>query len=335
MESPCNHYSPGQRPRDRATGPRGQNGRGAHGATGLVATDVRTERPTARTAMKSPCNRNSPGPSPRDRATGPRGHTAAGPPGPRGEWPRTWGRNAAPHARLWRARAITVVPGSARGTGPPGPGAELARGLGQGQGAQEAGGPGAHPEARYERTCNTRGPRWNVGPGPGPRGRAGPGARPRPGAKGPRRLGGGRGRTQKHEIRGRALQGSQVERGTGPRAPGPSWPGGQARALGQGAQGTGGTEAHPEALNKGTCNTKGPGAPGRVAPDVGTERRPTRTAKKSTCYDNSPGQYARDRATGPRGQDSRGAPRGPGPNGHGRGEGTPPHAHGYGEPVRG
>ena len=51
-----------------------------------------------------------------------------------------------------------------------------------------------------------------------------------------------------------------------------------------------------------------PGAPGRTATDVGTERRPTRTAKESTCGNHSPGQYARDRATGPRGQCSRGAP---------------------------
>ena len=41
---------------------------------------------------------------------------------------------------------------------------------------------------------------------------------------------------------------------------------------------------------------------------MGTERRPPRTAMKSTCYNHSPGRYARDRATGPRGQCSAGPP---------------------------
>ena len=88
-----------------------------------------------------------------------------------------------------RGRAIQGVPGGTWDRAP-GPGAELARGPGQGpgpRGPEEWGGPGAHPEARYKGTCTAKGPRWNVGPGPGPRGQAGPEDAVRgPGPAGPR-----------------------------------------------------------------------------------------------------------------------------------------------------
>ena len=70
-----------------------------------------------------------------------------------------------------------------------------------------------------------------------------------------------------------------------------------------------------------------------TTPDVGTEHLPTRTAKESTCDDISPGQHARDRATGPRGQHSQGAPGAPGRTATDVGTERRPHAHGYGERV--
>ena len=68
-------------PGRRAPGP---YRRGAHGATGLVATDVGTERPPTRTAMESLRNHRNPWQRPRNRVTGPRGqYRGEGPPGPR------------------------------------------------------------------------------------------------------------------------------------------------------------------------------------------------------------------------------------------------------------
>ena len=111
-------------------------------------------------------------------------------------------------------RAIRMVPGGTWDRAP-GPGAELARGQSQGLGPRgpTTGGPEAQPEARQNGTCNTKGPRWNVGPGPGPRGRAGPGGAPRS-------------TTWKNVTE----EGSQVEGGTGPPGPGAE----MARKLSQG-----------------------------------------------------------------------------------------------------
>ena len=140
-------------------------------------------------------------------------------------------------------RAIRMVP-SETWDRAPGPGAKLAQRQSQGLGPKGSttGGPEAHPEARQNKTCNTKGPRWNVGPGPGPRGRASPGAWPRPWAKGPRRLGGRR-RTQKHDMEERAIR--RVPGGTWDRAPGPGaelarGPGQGPRPRGPGDWGAGG-----------------------------------------------------------------------------------------------
>ena len=84
---------------------------------------------------------------------------------------------------------------------------------------------------------------------------------------------------------------------------------------------------------RGQYSRGAPGAPGRKATDAGTERRPTRTAKGSTCGNHSPGKYARDGATGPRGQYNRGAPGAPGRTATDVGTERRPHAHGYGERV--
>ena len=93
-----------------------------------TTTDVGTEHLPTRTAKESTCDDISPGQHARDRATGPRGQYRRGAPGAPSLKVTDVGRNAAPRARLWRARAMLIVPARTRGTGPPGPGASAAAG---------------------------------------------------------------------------------------------------------------------------------------------------------------------------------------------------------------
>ena len=102
----------------------------------------------------------------------------------RAEWPWTWGRNAPPYAQLWRARADTIVPGSAAGPGHRAQGpvrSKGARGPRAGLVATDVGTERSPTRTAMESTCSHNSPRQRRGAGP-----PGPGASTVRGPPGPR-----------------------------------------------------------------------------------------------------------------------------------------------------